>query len=63
MVVNIYGTYGEIISYWENLIRDVELEESNLITRGDLNLTISLREVWGANARHDVLSDFFIHLF
>jgi hypothetical protein len=38
------------------------LSEEGIIVGGDLNFTLSMREVWGASSRIDPLSDFFTSL-
>jgi hypothetical protein len=39
------------------------LDLDNLIIAGDLNLTTSVGEIWGASATQDTLADFFSNLF
>jgi hypothetical protein len=41
----------------------VFLREDGLIIGGDLNLTLSSREIWGDHARIDPLADFFSSMF
>jgi exonuclease III len=38
------------------------LSEEGLIVGGDLNFTISAREVWGNSARSDPLTDYFLNI-
>jgi endonuclease/exonuclease/phosphatase family metal-dependent hydrolase len=62
-VINCYGPYAEREVFWENIKRVGILKEQNLILGGDLNLTTSSREVWGAHARSDPLQLYFNQLF
>jgi hypothetical protein len=55
-LLNCYGPYAERQSFWDNLKKDGILKESNLILGGDLNFTVSTREIWGINARSDPLA-------
>jgi endonuclease/exonuclease/phosphatase family metal-dependent hydrolase len=50
------------VVYWEELKRIGLFDEENLILGGDLNFTISSREVWGDVARVDPLQHYFSHL-
>ena len=36
---------------------------TNFIIGGDLNLTISLRKIWGEHAKQYTLRDLFFHMF
>jgi hypothetical protein len=44
-VVNIYGSYFDCTPFWEKLIYAGVLLDPHLIVGGDLNFTLSLREV------------------
>jgi hypothetical protein len=46
-VVNVYDPYFDRIPFWENLAYSGVLNDMNMVVSGDLNLTLSLREVWG----------------
>jgi hypothetical protein len=46
-------------SFWQPLEDSGFLKDEGLIIGGDLNLTLSSGEVWGARARLDPLSDYF----
>jgi len=35
----------------------------NLMTGGDMNLTLNIGEIWGTSARHDWLEYFFLEHF
>jgi hypothetical protein len=48
--------------YWEELKRIGIFDLENLIMGGDLNFTVSSREVWGDAARVDPLQHFFSQL-
>jgi hypothetical protein len=48
-VLNVYGPYTDIIPFWENLFVFGALDDSHILLGGDMNLTLSLREVWGAS--------------
>jgi hypothetical protein len=39
------------------------LNEAPILIGGDLNLTLSLGEVWGIHPRQEPLEEFFIHFF
>ena len=39
------------------------MDQENVILGGDLNLTLTMGEVWGKNARQDALSPYFLDLF
>jgi hypothetical protein len=58
-LVNCYGPYANRQMFWDNLKVDGILKESDLILGGDLNFTVSAREVWGCSARNDLLASFF----
>jgi hypothetical protein len=61
-LINCYGPYADRVVFWEELKRIGIFYEENLIIGGDLNFTISSREVWGVVVRVDPLQHFFIHL-
>jgi hypothetical protein len=58
-LVNCYRPYGDRQLFWNNAQGDDILKESDLILGGDLNFTVSTREVWGCSARSDPLASFF----
>ena len=62
-ILNIYGSFNNRRVYGDNLTSNGLWEDINMVIGGDLNLTISEREVWGKLARLDFLSNFFIYLF
>jgi len=62
-LLNCYGPYRERLLFCQAIGSSGALESDSLILGGDLNLTISSREVWGVNARLDPLADFFNDLF
>jgi hypothetical protein len=47
--INIYGPYVERVSFWENLKSVVFFRDPLLVIGGDLNFTLSLKEVGGPN--------------
>jgi hypothetical protein len=61
-LINCYGSYADRVVFWEELKRIGIFDEENLILGGDLNFTISSREVWGDVARVDPLQHYFSHL-
>jgi hypothetical protein len=62
-ILNCYGPYDERKYFWEHVAKSGILDERKLIIVGDLNFTISSREVWGKHARLDPLARFFHGLF
>jgi hypothetical protein len=52
-LINCYCPYGDIHELWDTIKRDGLLKDNNLILGGDLNFTISNREVWGPHSRSD----------
>jgi hypothetical protein len=60
--INIYGPYSNQNPFWEDLLIAGVLSKPLTIIGGDLNFTISLREVWGSNPRIDGLRDYFVSL-
>jgi hypothetical protein len=48
-VINVCGPYTKITPFWEGLCASSVVEVSNIILGGDLNFTLSIREVWGAH--------------
>jgi len=61
-MINCYGLYADKVVFWDELKRTGILDEENLILGGDLNFTVSSREVWGDVARMDPLQHYFSHL-
>ena len=39
------------------------MDQENVILGGDLNLTLTMGEVWGENAKQDALSSLFLDFF
>jgi len=62
LVLNVYSTYIDQISFWEGLVSIGTLTDPNTILGNELNFTTSLREVWGPNPRPNPQSDFFLDL-
>jgi hypothetical protein len=58
-VINIYGPYSDRVSFWEELKLAGVFSDPLLIVGGDLNFTLSLREIWGPNPREDRQRGFF----
>jgi hypothetical protein len=46
-VINIYNPYSDRIPFWEDLKNEGIFNDPFTVMRGDLNFTLSLREVWG----------------
>lgn len=44
-ILNIYGPYSDRITYCEQLANSKALSDSHILVGGDLNLTLSIREV------------------
>jgi hypothetical protein len=60
---NTYGPCMDCRPFWEKLDRLGLLAIKDLIIAGDLNLTLSSKEIWGDRAKLDPLADFFKSLF
>jgi hypothetical protein len=59
MVINIYGPYVDRILLWESVGEANMLRNPFTIVGGDLNFSLSLREVWGPHPREDRQRLFF----
>ena len=57
-ILNVYGPFYNIKDYWETFENSSTRRKSNVILGGYLNLTLTMSEVWGENARQDALSSF-----
>jgi hypothetical protein len=62
-LLNLYGPCSDRQFFWEKIEARGLLDLDNLIIAGDLNLTTSVGEVWGASATQDTLADYFSTLF
>jgi hypothetical protein len=62
-LLNFYGPCTNRQLFWEKIEAGGLLDLENLIIVGDLNLTTTLGEIWGASATQDPLADFFTNLF
>jgi hypothetical protein len=62
-LLNVYSPCSDRHNFWEKVEARGLLDLENLIIAGDLNLTISVGEVWGGSATQDTLADFFTTLF
>jgi hypothetical protein len=62
-LLNCYGPYKDMLSFWKPLEESGFLMHDGLILGGDLNFSTSSREIWGEHARLDPLSDYFSSLF
>jgi hypothetical protein len=62
-LLNIYAPCTDRQLFWNNLEARGLLDLENLILAGDMNLTTSVREIWGDFASQDPLADFFSSLF
>lgn len=59
-VINIYGPYADRISFWEEL-KSVDIFSDPLcVIEGDVNFTLSLRQVWGSNPREEQQRGLFL---
>jgi hypothetical protein len=47
--INIYGPYSDRVPFWETLVVTNVFKDPLTIVGGDLNFTLSLREIWGNN--------------
>ena len=56
-IMNCYGPYKERESFWDHLEPSGLLGINNLIVVDDLNLTLPPVEIWGNNARLDLVVD------
>jgi hypothetical protein len=61
-LLNYYAPYKERECFWKPLMECGLLGEDGLIIGGDLNFTLSAREVWGPMARSDPLTDYFSNI-
>jgi hypothetical protein len=59
-ILNIYGSYDDRIPFWEELANAGAFNDPLTLVGGDLNFTLSHREVWGDNPRVDAHRGFFI---
>jgi hypothetical protein len=60
--INLYGSYVDRRPLWESLGDFGVFDFDFILLGGDLNLTLSLREVWGSHLNQDPLDAFFNHL-
>lgn len=58
-LLNCHASYKDRESFWNQLLDSGLLGEENLIIVGDLNFTLSTREVWGEQAQIDPMANFF----
>jgi len=62
-VINIYGLYSNIIPFWEDLRAAGIFSDPLSVIEGDLNLTLSLRKVWGPSPKENRQRGFFLSFF
>jgi hypothetical protein len=62
-LLNVYGPCTDRKVFWQRIDDLGLLAAKNLIMAGDLNLTTSAEEIWGARAQIDPLRSFFNHIF
>ena len=60
LLLNVYGPCQEREMFWSSFFQKSFLNHQNLIIGGDLNFSLGVSESWGANARADPLTDFFL---
>jgi len=60
-IINLYGPYENKINFWNGVTNLGVLNSHNIILGGDLNFTLSLKEVWGAHLHQDPHESFFSH--
>jgi exonuclease III len=60
-IINIYGPYTDKRPFLEGLSNYGILQAPNVVIGGDLNFTLSLKEVWGKHPKRDLLEGFFSH--
>ena len=58
-IINVYGPFHERREFWGTLFSLYAVEVTNVILGGDLNLTLTMVELWGENARNDSRSIFY----
>jgi len=58
-LLNCHASYKDRESFWNHLLDSGLLGEENLIIVGDLNFTLSAREVWCEQAQIDPMANFF----
>jgi hypothetical protein len=46
-VINLYRPYSERISFWDSLAHSGVFLGDNVVLGGDLNFTVSSKEIWG----------------
>jgi exonuclease III len=61
-LLNCYAPYKEREFFWQHILDSGLLSEEGIIVGGDLNFTLSAREVWGNLARSDPLADYFSNI-
>ena len=61
-ILNVYGPYKNRDNFWVSLSDSGLLNIVNLIIVGDLNFTTSSVEIWGQNAKLDLMANIFINL-
>ena len=61
-ILNMYAPYKNRDIFLVSLSYSSLLNVDNLIMAGDLNFTTSTAEIWGQNAKIDLMVDFFINL-
>ena len=59
--MNLYGPYLYRELFWNNLLKLECFRYPKLIFGGDMNFSLGYSKFWGAKARLDVLTDFFIN--
>ena len=60
-VFNVYGPCLNRIPFWDSLFTNSILGGDMVVIGGDLNFSLGQVEVWGKNARQDLLTEYFTH--
>ena len=61
LLLNVYGPCSDRERFWNPFFMKSYLYHPNLIVWGDLNFSLGASESWGASARVDPLTEFFIN--
>jgi hypothetical protein len=62
-IINMYVPYRDKKPFWEGDGDFNILNKDDVILRGDFNLAINQRDIWGVMARRDILAYLFSHFF